>query len=245
MNRQLAKEIADPTASALATDEILRGAEVIGLRETAADPVTHYTTRAVLDAERAVLRDAAALAAHAGHGLHAARADRHASGLNAEQAAALRHATGPAGFAIIAGEAGTGKSRTLGAIREAYEADGYRVIGMSWTNGVVQDMRQDGFEHASTIASEMKRLEAGTQVWTRRDVLIVDEAAMLATQHLAGVFGKAQAGGRQGDHCRRRPPASQHRARRHVRAVVAPFTGRPSFTRCSACRTPTSSAPSI
>jgi hypothetical protein len=47
-------------------------------------------------------------------------------------AQALRHATGPTGFAIIAGEAGTGKSRTLGAIREAYEADGYRVIGMSW-----------------------------------------------------------------------------------------------------------------
>lgn len=195
VNRQLGKEIADPAASALATDEILRGAEVIGLRETAADPVTHYTTRPVLDAERAVLRDAAALSVHAGHGVHASRADRHARGLNAEQAQALRHATGPAGFAIIAGEAGTGKSRTLGAIREAYEADGYRVIGMSWTNGVVQDMRQDGFAHASTIASEMKRLEAGTQVWTRKDVLIVDEAAMLATQHLAGVFSKARQAG--------------------------------------------------
>ena len=43
----------------------------------------------------------------------------------------------------------TGKSRVLGAIREAYEADGYRVTGMSWTNSVVQDMRQDGFAHAS------------------------------------------------------------------------------------------------
>jgi Ti-type conjugative transfer relaxase TraA len=192
MNRELAKEITDPTASALATDEILRRPEVIGLRETVAAPVTHYTTRAVLDAERAVLRDAAALAAQARHGVPAARADRHASGLNAEQAAALRHATGPAGFTVIAGEAGTGKSRTLGAIREAYEADGYRVIGLSWTNGVVQDMRQDGFSQASTIASEMKRLEAGTQVWTRRDVLIVDEAAMLATQHLAAVVGKAR-----------------------------------------------------
>jgi len=195
LNRQLTKEMTDPTASALATDEILRGAEVIGLRETAADPVTHYTTRTVLDAERAVLRDAAALAAHAGHGVRAARADQHAGGLNAEQAQALRHATGAAGFAIIAGEAGTGKSRTLGAIRKTYEADGYRVIGMSWTNGVVQDMRQDGFAHASTIASEMKRLEAGTQVWTRKHVLIVDEAAMLATQHLAGVFSKARQAG--------------------------------------------------
>ncbi|MGP0092322.1 MAG: MobQ family relaxase [Xanthobacteraceae bacterium] len=195
LNRQLGKEIADPTARALATDEILRRAEIVGLRETAADPITHYTTRAVLDAERAVLRDAAALSAQAGHGVRAGRADQQASGLNAEQAAALRHATGGSGLAIIAGEAGTGKSRTLGAIREAYEADGYRVIGMSWTNSVVQDMRRDGFGNASTIAAEMKRLEHGTQSWTRKDVLIVDEAAMLATQHLAGVLSKARAAG--------------------------------------------------
>jgi hypothetical protein len=89
----------------------------------------------------------------------------------------------------------TGKSRVLGAIREAYEADGYRVTGMSWTNSVVQDMRQDGFAHASTIAAAMKRLEAGTLVWSRKDVLIVDEAAMLATQHLAGVVGRAREAG--------------------------------------------------
>ena len=49
--------------------------------------------------------------------------------------------------------------------------------------------------NASTIASEMKRLEAGTQAWSCKDVLIVDEAAMLATQHLAGVVGKACAAG--------------------------------------------------
>jgi hypothetical protein len=197
LNRQLAKEIADPTLCALATDELLRRGDVIGLHETADAPVSHYTTRTVLEAERALLRDTAALAGDTGHGVRAGHVERAraASRLNDEQAEALRHATRPGGFAIIAGEAGTGKSRVLGTIREAYEADGYRVTGMSWTNSVVQDMRQDGFAHASTIAAAMKRLEAGTLVWSRKDVLIVDEAAMLATQHLAGVVGRAKAAG--------------------------------------------------
>jgi ATP-dependent exoDNAse (exonuclease V) alpha subunit len=224
LDRQLAKEIADPKQRALATDELLRRAEVIGLRETVTAPVTHYTTRTVLDAERALLRDTAALAEQNRHGVRTANVVRalEANRLNGEQAEAVRHAAGGSGFAVIAGEAGTGKSRTLGAIREAYEADGYRVTGLSWTNSVVQDMRRDGFGNASTIASEMKRLETGSQVWTRKDVLVVDEAAMPAT--IASYRASSAA------------VCSSRSAR---------FIGRPSCTQCSGCRMLTSSAPSI
>ena len=45
-------------------------------------------------------------------------------------------------------------------MRDGYEAAGYRVIGMAWTNQVVQDMRRDGFDNATTIAAELNRLEA-------------------------------------------------------------------------------------
>ena len=51
----------------------------------------------------------------------------------------------PEGLAIIDGQAGTGKSFTMAAIREAYEEAGYRVIGLGPTNAVAQDMRGDGF----------------------------------------------------------------------------------------------------
>ncbi|MGC2153612.1 MAG: hypothetical protein WA618_16350, partial [Terriglobales bacterium] len=43
------------------TDALLARPEIIGLRETADAPVTRYTTRTVLAAEREVLQDAAAL----------------------------------------------------------------------------------------------------------------------------------------------------------------------------------------
>ena len=65
-------------------------------------------------------------------------------------------------------------------------ASGYRVIGMAWTNAVVQNLKQDGFRDATTIAAELRRIENGATRWDRRTVLIVDEAGMLSTKHLAG-----------------------------------------------------------
>ena len=82
------------------------------------------------------------------------------------------------------GEAGTGKSHTLNAARAAYEAEGSRVIGLAWTNDVAQQMRGDGFT-ANTIASELDGLQKGRTAWNENTVLIVDEAAMVATEHLA------------------------------------------------------------
>ena len=96
---------------------------------------------------------------------------------------------------MIAGEAGTGKSTTLAAVRDAYESTGYRVIGMAWTNAVVQNLSCDGFRNPTTIASELRRLETGSTQWDHRTVLIVDEAGMLSTRHLAAVTKQARAAG--------------------------------------------------
>jgi Ti-type conjugative transfer relaxase TraA len=196
VNRALEAEVPDRTARAALTDEILLRPEVIGLRERADAPVSHYTTREVLNAEHALLRDTAALSERSSFGLRAEGVEAAIAGhqLNEEQAQAVRHAAGQGGFAIIAGEAGTGKSRTLGSLRDAYAAEGYRVLGMSWTNSVVQNLRQDGFE-ATTVAAEFKRLDAGRDQWDDRTLLIVDEAAMLSTPQLASLASRAEAAG--------------------------------------------------
>ena len=86
------------------------------LRETADGPVKAYTTRAILAEERAVQRDARALHGRTAFGVRR-REGRGVKGikygLNREQAEALSHATDAHGFAIIAGQAGVGKSRAL------------------------------------------------------------------------------------------------------------------------------------
>ncbi|OYV24713.1 MAG: hypothetical protein B7W99_00875 [Rhodospirillales bacterium 20-58-10] len=177
---------------------ILARDDVIGLRETASGSVTRYTTRAVLAAEMRVMQAARLLDRTSRYGLtdwqKAEALDRH-SHLDGEQRAAFDHATGAAALSLLAGEAGTGKSTTMSAIRDSYEDAGYRVIGLAWTNAVVQDMRADGFGEASTIASELMRVERGSSGWNSRTVLMVDEAAMLSTKHLASLMDRAEAAG--------------------------------------------------
>src|SRR5262249_20174393 len=150
---------------------------------------------------------------------------------------------GLSGFTLINGQAGTGKSRVLEALRDGYEADGARVIGMAWTNQVIADMRKGGYQNATTIAAELhlqngwrcarggadtltaehrqaaeqdyKRYadwmeehgprdrlksfnayvadgQSKARPWDSNTVLVIDEAAMLATTTLADVTAKAR-----------------------------------------------------
>ena len=204
-------------------DEILASSNVIGLRETADAPISRYTTREALAAELALQRDTRTLADDRSHGVDAARIDKASAAftLKPEQDTALRHLTQGEGFAMLWGEAGTGKSHTLNATRAAYESAGKDVRGLAWTNDVAQQMRGDGFRQANTLASEMNALEKGRTSWNRDTVLIVDEAAMISTKELARVAAAARDRRREAHSRRRRQAAIEHRARRHVRDVAA------------------------
>ena len=183
--------------------DILGYAEIVGLRETAQGPVTRYTTREVIETENSVLRDARALKENQGFAVSGQRVEMSAqrNTLNAEQADALRHCTEDNGFAIIAGQAGTGKSRTLNAIRETYEGLGLEVVGLSHTNKVVNAMRDDGFSHANTVASELGHFDGaqpgrlGADKWNSRTVIMVDEAAMLSTRAMGDLAARARQAG--------------------------------------------------
>jgi len=186
----LAKEIKGELLRAQFANEILSHKAVVHLADRPGGPTTRYTTGSVLEAELHVLRAADGLAAAGGHGISdAARAavlnGKAFDGISREQARAFRHATGAEGLAIIDGQAGTGKSFTMAAIREAYERAGYRVIGLAPTNAVAEDMRMQGFAHASTVHSELFALNNGRTNWQGRTAVIVDEAAMLDTKIMA------------------------------------------------------------
>jgi Ti-type conjugative transfer relaxase TraA len=188
-------------ARAQFADKILDHAEAVHLSSERGGPTIRYTTRSVLEAEAHVWRAADALAASRTHGLDDRQrksvldTDRY-EGITREQARAFRHATEAEGFAIIDGLAGTGKSRTTRAVREAYETAGHRVIGLAWTHRVVQDMEHNnGFEHASTVKRELFMLANGRQKWDSKTVVIVDEAAMLDTAHMAMISAYARDAG--------------------------------------------------
>ena len=178
-------------------EQILGHKNTISLRDGQEGDRARYTTREALTAEIGLERSATQLAKDQRHGLDAAQIDKASKEftLKPEQDAALRHLTGKEGFAMLWGEAGTGKSHTLNAVRSAYEGAGKTVIGLAWTNDVAQQMHRDGFNLAGTIASQLNAIDKGRSAWTRDTVLIVDEAAMISTENLGRLAGAAKQSG--------------------------------------------------
>ena len=179
---------------------ILSHANVVQLADQFGGPTTRYTTRAVLEAELHVLRAADGLKEKAGHAIDDLQrlellARPKYRTITREQTSAFRHATGAEGLAIIDGQAGTGKSFTMAAIREAYEGAGHHVIGLGPTNKVAKTMANDGFAHAKTVHSELFALNNGRTSWDPKTVVIVDEAAMLDTKLMAMVTAHAHDAG--------------------------------------------------
>ncbi|WP_158920914.1 AAA family ATPase [Acidisphaera sp. S103] len=180
--------------------DVLSRPQLIELSNEIGGPTSRYTTQTVLRAEMHVLAAAGDLAASNVHGVDAARlaAVRRSEKfrtMTGEQDVAFRHATDGKGLAIIDGQAGTGKSYTIAAIREAYEGQGYNVIGLAPTNAVAQDMRLDGFSRGATVHSELFALNQGRTAWTEKTAVVVDEAAMLDTKLTAMVTAYAAAAG--------------------------------------------------
>jgi ATP-dependent exoDNAse (exonuclease V) alpha subunit len=163
-------------------------------------PVERYTTKSVKDAETYVLNAAAGLKSDTGHAvgedqrfatLKASKYD----GISREQVRAFRHCTGDEGLVLIDGQAGTGKSFSMAAIRDAYEETGHRVIGLAFTNKVAKNLARDGFDHATTLHRELIDLNNGRTRWDAKTVVMVDEAAMVSTKLMAMIAAHAHDAG--------------------------------------------------
>jgi len=197
LNRALGYgDLTDADKAAFRKD-ILSQKNVIGLSDTRDAAVSRYTTVEALAPEMALMSDAGKLKDQHHHAVRAANVDKAITDftLKPEQVEALRHLTEANGLGILWGEAGTGKSHTLKAVRAVYEAEGYDVRGLSWTNDVTEQMRGDGFKNANTIASEFIARDKGHTKWTRNTILIVDEAAMISTEALGKLASAARHAG--------------------------------------------------
>lgn len=110
-----------------------------------------------------------------------------------------------AGVEIVEGVAGSGKTFALGACREAWESSGYRVIGAALAARAADELEQGAGIAAGTlhrllgVLDDPRRPSLG-----RRDVVVVDEAAMVGTRQLARLLNHAAAGAAKvvlvGDH---------------------------------------------
>ena len=98
-----------------------------------------------------------------------------------EKNEALRHITlGEGGIKILSGVAGSGKTSLLEAAREAWEADGYRVLGAAVTGRASRELQERSGIASRTVRSLLDGL--GTTV--------LDMAVHHATQILKEAFGR-------------------------------------------------------
>ena len=193
LDRQLYKYANKRTAAEFKA-KILAKADVIQLHDRESGQILdRYTTQGIRDAEVKAIEHAKSL-----HGNRTFQISKEVTStlakrrvLRDEQRNALEYATGAEGLAIIDGKAGTGKSYTIGVIRDAYEADGRRVIGLAPTNAVAQDMERDGFKEGKTVHSALFALKNNRDKWNNSTVIIVDEAAMMDTKIMRELVSRA------------------------------------------------------
>ena len=125
--------------------------------------------------------------------------------LSVEQKAAVEHLTKSGDLACVQGSAGSGKSFALGAAREAWEAEGYRVRGAALSGKAAQELQSSSGIKSTTL----KRLEMDTRGYvdeagknheatdklTSRDVVVIDEAGMSGSRQTAALIADAERAG--------------------------------------------------
>ena len=192
LDRALRRDMLPEAAAAFAA-EILALPAVVRLydRQTG-EYFNRFTTETVRAAELAALGHAGDLAKITSHQAKAAaRVLAAYPTMSDEQRRAFEHCTKAGGLALIVGRAGTGKSYTMAAIRDAYDAEGYRVLGLAPTNKVARGLASSGFDEARTIHSALFALKRGKDAWDEKTVVMVDEAAMIGTRLLSELLEQA------------------------------------------------------
>lgn len=88
---------------------------------------------------------------------------------------------------VVVGRAGTGKTFTLDAVRQAFEASGHRVLGASLAARAARELESGSGIPSTTAHALLAGVAAGRAYLGPGDLLVVDEAGMLGTRLLAAL----------------------------------------------------------
>ena len=171
-------------------DGLVARGELVGLEDGS------WTIREIRQLERQTVelaedRGAEAHAPVGRQSLQRARAGaeiRIGARLSAEQEHALDVVTGQGGVSVLVGQAGTGKGVVISAAREAWEADGHRVMGIAVAGATAKRLAADtGIVETMTTDALLGRVQSGRLGLDERSVVVMDEAGMADTRRLAAL----------------------------------------------------------
>ena len=119
----------------------------------------------------------------------AALAGRPLLGLD-QRDAVMRLTRSALGVRVLVGHAGTGKTYTLNAVRETFEAGGFDVIGLAPSARAARELQDGSGIDSTTIAAW--RIKPNL---TPNTVLVVDEAGMAGIRDLAAILNATTSAG--------------------------------------------------
>jgi ATP-dependent exoDNAse (exonuclease V) alpha subunit len=181
----------------MARREAVRVVRVKGERDVSKRyALAKYTTRDLMKAERDILRTSIARQSESRHVVDAktinAALERTAQAkgyeLNAEQKAAVHYLCGtPGATKILVGDAGTGKSTTLYAVREACEGAGFRVLGTSTGGKASAELMASSGIESRNLARLLTDLRHGREQLDAKTLIVMDEAGMTGSRDFAAL----------------------------------------------------------
>lgn len=116
-----------------------------------------------------------------------------AHSLNEEQQVAFNQiCRNYSNVALLNGAPGTGKSYLLKAVKAAYQASKYSVIGCALAASAAEELEKSSGINSQTIDSLLIELETGRKLLKRNSVIIIDEAGMCGVKKLSKLYQFAQ-----------------------------------------------------
>ncbi|HNY69996.1 MAG TPA: Ti-type conjugative transfer relaxase TraA [Syntrophorhabdus sp.] len=156
-----------------------------------------YTTRTMLESEKEMLDTAQAMYQERSHKVGDRFIDQTIAGytMTSEQENAFRDIVTGGDVSIMIGRAGTGKSYTLGAVREACEAQGYRVRGLALSGIAAESLQNESGIPSKTIHRQLLDWNNDRDRLSKNEILVLDEAGMVGTRLMHEVLGHAREAG--------------------------------------------------
>lgn len=104
--------------------------------------------------------------------------------LNNSQLRSLSYILEKGDLKVVIGFAGTGKSTLMSVAKDAWEGQGYRVLGTALSGIAAQNLQETGIQ-SRTIDSLLLSIAHNAIVLTANDILVIDEAGMVDSRRLA------------------------------------------------------------
>jgi conjugative relaxase-like TrwC/TraI family protein len=187
---ELAAGICEPAHADRVLDGLVRSGEVIELGGGS------WTTRELREREQATLtlaesrrqERAAPVTEQALEEAQREAARELGGSLSAEQREALETITGRGGVSILVGQAGTGKGVALSAATNAWEKDGYDVVGTAIAGATAERLGAEArMQRSLNTSALLAGVDSGRTHLGPDTVVVMDEAGMADTNRLAAL----------------------------------------------------------